>query len=216
MDCKLDIIIVKYRKPGECERLLDEISKQVTDFKPTIHVQDNDLINTGYVFAVNAAARYGTGEYILLANPDIMLGDPKTLQRMIDHMDRWPLIGALGCRQVRPDGTDEAVFRPLPTFWSMLAGRLLKTKSNRNQGHWLQSSFTIYRRSMWEKVGGLDERYENFMADVDICRKLSEISIIYYEPAIKVGCDGVRASAKWGPAMRSHIKDALKYFWKWL
>jgi N-acetylglucosaminyl-diphospho-decaprenol L-rhamnosyltransferase len=83
---------------------------------------------------------------------------------------------------------------------------------------WLQSSCVILRKSLWNKIGGLNEDYFLFMSDVEICHKAWEWGkrVVYY-PEARVWADGKRVSAgnfrsflkSW--VLRKHVKDSLKY-----
>ena len=195
--------------------------------------------NIGYVRGNNRGVKRSKGEYILIVNPDIIWKDQNTLQKLVNYMEKHPEIGVLGPKQIN-DG-DESIamtVRRFPKLTLQIARRtkLRKLPIIRNLvAHdecrdlnynfiqpvdWLQSSFWITKRKLWNKLGGLDKRYFIFMSDPDYCWKSwkAGYKVIYY-PEVTVHADGLRASAggikeffsKW--ILRQHFKDAVKYRW---
>ena len=83
---------------------------------------------------------------------------------------------------------------------------------------WIQSSLIIVRGDLWEKIGGLDERYFLFMSDPEICFRAWELNYqVFYNAELTVGADGKRCSAGGfadvfsSKSLQYHILDAIKY-----
>jgi len=224
------IVVDNSANPANAEKL-----RPLAEF-PNVRIIVNER-NVGYTRGNNQGVAESRGEYILIVNPDIVWGDPTNLQKMIDHMDSHPEIGVLGPKEVNDgDGSVAMTVRRFPNFFLQVARRtnlrqlplvsdwVAKDEcrdldySKIQTVDWLQSSFWVTRRSLWEKFGGLDTNYRIFMSDPDYCWKCWEagFQIVYYPEAV-VHADGVRASAggfkafftKW--IMRQHVKDSLKY-----
>ena len=195
--------------------------------------------NIGYVRGNNRGVKRSKGEYILIVNPDIIWKDTNTLQKLVDYMEKHPETGVLGPKQINDgDGSIAMTVRRFPKLTLQIARRtkLRKLPIIRNLvAHdecrdlnynliqpvdWLQSSFWITKRKLWNKLGGLDKRYFIFMSDPDYCWKCwkAGYKVIYY-PEVTVHADGLRASAggikeffkTW--ILRQHFKDAIKYRW---
>jgi len=87
---------------------------------------------------------------------------------------------------------------------------------------WLSKIFIIISKKCIDEIGEFDEQYKKFMFDVDICRRAWEKG---YEVHIigKTECKhDTRLKANAGikdiftkKELRTHIKDAMKYFWKY-
>jgi len=195
--------------------------------------------NLGYPKGNNRGVKKSKGEYILIVNPDIVWKDKKTLHKLITYMERHPDVGVLGPQQVNDgDGSIAMTVRRFPKLTLQIARRtslrrlpILRSLVAKdecrdlNYGRtqpvdWLQSSFWITRRTLWNKLGGLNQNYLIFMSDPDYCFKCwnAGFKVVYY-PDVQVHADGLRASAgglkeffkTW--ILRQHLKDAIKYRW---
>ena len=231
VDFPFEVIVVdNSANPANAEKL-----KPLAEF-PNVKIIVNEK-NVGYPRGNNQGVAESCGEYILIVNPDIVWGDPTSLQKMIDRMDSHPEIGVLGPKQINDgDGSVAITVRRFPNFFLQVARRtdlrrlpyvsgwVAKDEcreldySKTQPVDWLQSSFWVTRRSIWEKFGGLDTNYRIFMSDPDYCWKAWEAGYqVIYNPEAIVHADGVRASAggfgaffqKW--ILRQHVKDSLKY-----
>ena len=257
---KISIVILDFLKSKRVVESVAAIERQQTDFSVEIIVADNScnpenaaklrelesyenvkLIfnekNLGYTRGCNAGARQATGEYLLILNPDIVMREPDSLQKLLDFMERNPQIGMVGPRQIdEPTGETAMTVRAFPKLILQIARRtflrhlpILKTAVEHDEMRhldygvtqpvdWLQSSFVLIRRDLWEAVGGFDEHYFLFMSDPEMCWQawLRGAEVIYY-PEVVVYADGLRASAggfadffaRW--TMQQHLRDAIKY-----
>ncbi len=198
--------------------------------------------NSGYVKGNNEGAAHAQGEYLMIVNPDIIWREKDTLQKMIDYMERHGDVGILGPKQI--NDTDQSVamtVRAFPKLFLQIARRtwirklplIRKWVAHDEMQHldydqtqdvdWLQSSFWVIRKSLWDSFGGLNPDYFLFMSDPDLCFKVWEkgYKVVYYPEAV-VHADGIRLSQggmkaffqKW--TLRQHLKDALKYSWNHL
>ncbi|MBN2096672.1 glycosyltransferase [Candidatus Peregrinibacteria bacterium] len=198
--------------------------------------------NLGYPKGNNRGVKKSKGDYILIVNPDIVWKDKKTLQKLITYMDKHPEVGVLGPQQVNEgDGSIAMTVRRFPKLTLQIARRtflrrlpLLRSLVAKDECRdlnyyktqpvdWLQSSFWITRRTLWNKLGGLNQDYLIFMSDPDYCFKCWQAGYqVIYHPDVTVHADGLRASAgglkeffkTW--ILRQHFKDALKYRWSHL
>src|SRR5690349_5003374 len=74
--------------------------------------------NIGFGKANNLAMRASTGEYMLILNPDTILGED-TLRVMIDFMKSHPEAGVSGCKLLNADGSfQNSCRRGFPTPWA--------------------------------------------------------------------------------------------------
>ncbi len=85
--------------------------------------------NAGYAAGNNQAIKTARSAYILLLNPDVLL-PPDGLERAVGFMQAHRDVGALGVRQVHPDGRLQRSVRGFPTpttvLWELLGlSRLL-------------------------------------------------------------------------------------------
>lgn len=228
------IIVDNSCKPENAEKL------KTMEKYPNVQVYINEK-NVGYIRGNNQGAEHAKGEYLLIVNPDIIWREDNTLQKMVDFMDKNPKVGICGPQQIN-DNTQKVAMtvRAFPNLFLQVSRRTFLRKlpiiknfvaydemqhldySKTQTVDWLQSSFWIIRKSLWDKLGGLDNAYFIFMSDPDLCLKCWQagFEVVYY-PETKVYADGLRASdggfmtffKRW--TLRQHLKDALMYQWKY-
>ncbi|MFH1546493.1 MAG: glycosyltransferase [Patescibacteria group bacterium] len=197
--------------------------------------------NLGYPRGVNEAVKNSSGEILFIVNPDIMWRDENALAKLVNFLERNPKIGVLAPQQRNDsDGKTAQTIRAFPKLALQIARRTWLRRlpgirkrvefdemrhldfSKIQKVDWLQSSFWVVRRDLWEKLNGLDERFFLFMSDPDFCWRVwdSGKEVIYF-PEVVVAADGIRCSAggfltffkKW--TLRQHLRDAWKYFRKY-
>ena len=193
--------------------------------------------NVGYVLGNNKGAEMARGEYLLIVNPDIIWREEDTLQELVDYMDKNPEVGICGPRQINDDDQSIAMtVRAFPKIFLQTARRTWLRKlplikkwvahdemqhldyTKTQEVDWLQSSFWIMKKSLWDELGGLNTDYFLFMSDPDMCwRTWKKGYKVMYYPEATVYADGIRLSSgglkmffkKW--TMRQHLKDSFKY-----
>lgn len=204
-----------------------------------VHINEE---NVGYIKGNNTGAKLARGKYLLIVNPDIIWRKKDTLKKMVDYMERNEDVGILGPKQINDgDGSTAMTVRAFPNFFLQVSRRtflrklplLKKLVAYDEMQHldydkiqevdWLQSSFWVIRKELWDSFGGLNDDYFIFMSDPDLCFKVWKkgYKVIYY-PEATVYADGIRLSSggfisyfqKW--TLRQHVKDALIYKWNHL
>jgi N-acetylglucosaminyl-diphospho-decaprenol L-rhamnosyltransferase len=191
--------------------------------------------NVGYTKGCNlGVAALMPARYVVLCNPDIAWDDPDTLRTLIEIADANPSIGMLAPLQFSDDGAMVEISRSFPNFIEQILRRLgfrtagefhltdplLRSReSTLVDIDWVQSSCVLIRRSLWETIGGLDEKYFLFMADVDLGQLAWRAGFrVSVTSAVKVRADGIRASAGGlrtlftSPAQRSHVIDSIRFY----
>ncbi|PHR11332.1 MAG: glycosyl transferase family 2 [Sphingopyxis sp.] len=194
--------------------------------------------NIGYTKAANKAVSECEWEadIICLLNPDIIFEDVNTLNFMMDNFDD-PKCLIVGPAQSNDDGSEPDIVRNYPSALALVlkrspfrkapvAARIVDSyllpnfdSSKRQNAPWLQSSCIFIQKSFWDSIGGLNTKYFLFMSDIEICKKAYEKGgYVLYDPAVRVIADGKRCSEGGisslfkSPAMRHHVKDAIKYY----
>lgn len=192
--------------------------------------------NFGYTRAHNDVGHMIEGEYLLIVNPDIEWREVDALQKMIDYMEAHNEVAVLGPKQIEESGEVAMSIRAFPKLYVQMSRRtwlrnmpFLKSKvahdemrhldyNKTQEVDWLQSSCVVVRKSFWDEIGGLNEKYFLFMSDVELCYDAWQkgYKVVYF-PEVKVYADGKRVSAggfktffkSW--VLRQHLKDALRY-----
>lgn len=194
-DISYEIIVVDNASPDNSIVQLEEDFKEDNLVK-IIKNKNND----GFAVANNLGFKHSSGEYILLLNSDVIVKE-NTINNCLTYIQSNNNIGALGCKVSLPDGSlDKACRRSFPTFkvsfYRMTGLSKLFPNSKRFNQYNLSylnddgvysidcivGAFMLINRTIYEKVGGLDETYFMYGEDIDLCYKIKELGydIVYY------------------------------------
>ena len=79
----------------------------------------------------------------------------------------------------------------------------------------LSGCFMFLRVDVLKKVGMFDERYFMYAEDLDLCRRIGEVSHTMFYPAVSVYHAYEKGSYKNKKLLKYHICSVIKYFNKW-
>lgn len=148
-------------------------------------------VNTGFAAACNLGLRHCDGACILFLNPDCVLGD-KSIQHMVDTLERHPGTGMVGGLLLNEDGTEQGGGRrAVPTPWrSFVRASGLSRFANRwprlfydfhlhkqplpsvpIQVEAISGALMLVSRKALEEVGEWDESYFLHCEDLDLCMR---------------------------------------------
>jgi len=161
--------------------------------------------NVGFAAACNQGLAISRGDLILLLNPDTMIQED-TIRIMADFFDKHPEAGAAGCKILNADGSLQlACRRTFPTPAVALPKLLglsrlfpkVRAFSRYNMTYLdpniltevdaVSGSFLMFRKTVYERIGGLDESYFLYGEDLDYCYRIKKDGWkIYYVPPTKI------------------------------
>ena len=199
---KLSVIIVSYKVRSFVEQCLDSVEKASEGIEAEVFVVDNnsqddttEVIpkhypwvhfianddNLGFARANNIAIRQAKGEYVLLLNPDTIVGE-QTLKEAVAFMDAHPQAGGAGVRMHNADGTLAPESRRAnPTPWVSCLKMLGFTK-HYYMSHlsWdepgrievISGAFCLLRHKALDQIGLLDEDFFMYGEDIDLSYRL--------------------------------------------
>jgi GT2 family glycosyltransferase len=208
---KLSVIIVSYNVKYYLEQCLMSVQRATRGMDAEVFVVDNhshdgtveylrerfpdiQLIesnhNLGFARANNLAIGQSNGDYLLLLNPDTIVGE-SVLASVVEFMDAHPDAGALGVQMLQSDGQKARESRrglpsPMTAFYKM-TGLCRRFPSSKRFGHYYMSNmpwdvpgeievvsgaFCLLRRSVLEKVGALDEDFFMYGEDIDLSYRI--------------------------------------------
>jgi GT2 family glycosyltransferase len=191
--------------------------------------------NVGFGAGHNIAIRklLGESDYHLVVNPDVRFG-PEVIEALYQFMQRNPDVGLVMPRVLYPGGEEQGLCKLLPTpsdllirrFGGPLGRSIFRAKMDRYLLHGvdlttprvvpaLSGCCMLVRTSLFQKVGLFDERYFLYMEDVDLCRRIGEISKTMYFPDVAVYHEYQKGSYHNWLLTKHHIRSAWKYFSKW-
>ena len=191
-------------------------------------------LNLGYGSGHNVAIRKSLemkADYHVVLNPDIYWTDD-VITTLHDFMDRTPDCGLVMPKIVYPDGSTQYLCKLLPTPMDLIGRRFIPIPHYQNKHdykyelHWsgydkimevpsLSGCFMFMRCSVLEKTGGFDQRYFMYAEDLDLCRRIGEVSKTMFYPSVSVVHEYEKGSYKNKKLLRYHIRSLIKYFNKW-
>ncbi len=153
--------------------------------------------NTGFSVAVNRGIRESSGEFVALMNNDTV-AEPDWLSEMVAAMEARPEVGSCGCKMLAYD--DRSLLDGAGDGYRRggLPGRIGHREIDRGQFDQARyilgacGGAALYRRSLFEDIGLLDEDYFAYLEDVDLgLRAQSAGYKCYYVPTAVIyhlGC----------------------------
>lgn len=218
----LSVIIVNYNVKYYLEQCLESVRRASKGLPVEVFVVDNlstdgsveylrerfpevtfivNKENVGFARANNQAIRQSNGEYVLLLNPDTIVGGD-VLVRMVEFMDAHPEAGGAGAYMLNVDGTFAPESRrglptPFVAFCKMAGLSALFPKSRLfgryymrylderevNKIEVISGACMLLRREALDKVGLLDEDFFMYGEDIDLsCRVLEGGYANYFLP----------------------------------
>ncbi len=220
---KLSVVIVNYNVRHYLCQCLESLTKALDGIAAEVIVVDNhshdgsvealqplfpqvsfisSKHNLGFARANNIAIRQSRGEYVLLLNPDTIVGE-QTLADSIAFMDSHADAGALGVKMLRIDGVAAMESRrgipsPMVAFYKM-CGLCARFPQSKRFGHYYMSNlpwdkpaaievvsgaYCFLRKAALDQVGLLDEDFFMYGEDIDLSYRILKGGYHnYYIPA---------------------------------
>ena len=184
--------------------------------------------NLGYGRAANLGASGFDGDFLVVANPDVVWS-PGSLDTLLEAFGRWPRAGCVGPAIRTVDGLLYPSARAFPSLGRGLGHALFGwwwpanpwTRSYRSEAGgpveaptgWLSGSLMVLRREAWEQVAGFDPKYFMYCEDMDLCRRLAVAGWQnVYVPSAVITHIGGHATREASAAMlREHHKALYTY-----
>ncbi len=210
---KLSVVIVNYNVKYFLEQCLRSVEAAVVGLEVEIFVVDNNSTdgsleylkprfpgvtfiankdNPGFARANNQAIQQARGEYVLLLNPDTVVGE-ESIRTLCFSMDEHPECGAIGVKMINGNG----VFLPeskrsFPTPWvsfCKLFGLSKLFPKSRTFSRYslpflspdkqhtvdvLAGAFMLLRHEALEKTGLLDEAFFMYGEDIDLSYRIKQ------------------------------------------
>lgn len=180
-DLPLEVIVVDSKSPDDTPDAVAKAFPQVRLFA----MEEN----VGFARANNIAAAAATSDWLLLLNPDTVVQD-RALERLLAFAEQHPSHGLYGGRTLSGTGNlDPRSCWGRITPWSAFcfaSGLSTLFPDHRwfdpeSLGGWRRDSvrevdvisgcLLLVRRSLWEQLGGFDERYWMYGEDADLCAR---------------------------------------------
>jgi N-acetylglucosaminyl-diphospho-decaprenol L-rhamnosyltransferase len=182
----VDIVIVTFRSAEVIAECLASVPIEVRDDVVLVENASGDAApsiarsfgvqvventeNRGFGAAANQGAAAGSNDIILFLNPDARLA-PGTIATMSAAFTD-PAVAVAGVHLVYPDGRAQKSRWPYPTAAAMWAESfgLHRLRPHTSGGFVVGACFAV-RRTMFELLGGFDERYWLYGEEADLCAR---------------------------------------------
>jgi GT2 family glycosyltransferase len=165
----------------------------------------------------NAAFRQSGGGYFCVLNPDIRFdSDPfPALRQALEN----ETVGVAAPVVLSPAGEIEDSARKYPTFLSVSKKAFARSPTldyvigdEPFSPEWVAGMFMLFRREVFARAGGFDERYFLYYEDVDLCRRLNRLGYrAQLVPAARVVHDARRHSHGNLRHLLWHLASLLRY-----
>jgi O-antigen biosynthesis protein len=202
----------------------DGTIKMIEDEFPDIRLIINS-INCGFSAANNQAIRISAGRFVLLLNPDTIVGRDSFV-KCINFLDNHSDGGALGVRMINGEGkflpeSKRAFPTPLTAFFKIFGGSALFPKSPFFNRYYLpqidsrqtssteviSGAFMFIRREALIISGMLDEAFFMYGEDIDLSYRLIQSGFKnYYFPETQI------VHFKGKSTSRKSYKDILQFY----
>lgn len=211
--------------------------KIVSEFPHVKHVASEK--NLGFAAGNNIGLRQAKGDFLLILNPDIFVGE-SSLESLMSYLDSNRGVGLIAPQLLNPNGSIQYSCHHFPKWFMPILrrtflGNFVWAKKyldyyemkywdhlSEKEIDWAMGACLMVRRDAMEKVGHMDDGYFLYFEDTDWCRRFWRAGFkVMYLPQAKMFHFHKRASkfpvifSVFNKPSRAHIKSALKYFWKW-
>ena len=137
--------------------------------------------NVGFGRAVNVAVQLAQGEYIGLLNPDTIWTKRQLNEILVEIRKENAIIGLSLLDSV---GRRERYnFGSKVSFWRLLLNHLPKKQDlvhGKRLVDWVSGGALFLSRSLFQELGGFDEKYFLYYEDVDLCERARRRGIQSY------------------------------------
>jgi GT2 family glycosyltransferase len=169
-------------------------------------------VNQGFLETCNSAAALARGEWLLLLNNDVLVGD-HVLDRLLETAARHPHAGVVGAAAWSADGRPQEVGG---IVWA--DGQVWNHGRNFPPEHGFALAYErqcdsvsgcalAIRRTLWQELGGFDPRYRPAYAeDTDLCLRVRQAGReVWVQPAARIlHLEGLSHSRSTEQGLKAH------------
>lgn len=209
----------------------DELSSLAND--PRINYIFNNS-NLGFGKAHNIALNQAfnlNSDYHIFLNPDIYFS-PVIISIILQRFENEESIGLISPKILYKNNEVQFLCKLLPTPIDLIIRRFISIGNIRQKlinkyemrffGYdkeieppTVSGCFMFVKSSVIKKVGGFDERFFMYLEDVDLSRRIAQVSKVLFYPKVYITHTYEKGSYKQLRLLLYHLSSAIKYFNKW-
>ena len=200
----------------------DESAQQIEKNLKNVKFISNG-VNYGFIQNCNKGATFAIGEYVLLLNNDTNV-QPGWLSPLLELIESSESIGMVGAKLVYPTGQLQdagGIVWNDASGWNF--GRLDdpgKPEYNYvKETDYLTGAVMMISRSLWEEIGGFDERYiPAYYDDPDLAFEVRKhgYKVVYQPKSTVVHFEGISNGTDLGSGIKKYqVINKEKFFNKW-
>ena len=214
-DVSYEIIFMDDKSPDESARRIEQNLKNVKFI--------SNGVNYGFLKNCNKGATFAVGEYILFLNNDTNV-QPGWLSALVDLIESADDIGMVGSRLVYPNGQQQEAGG---IVWNDASGWNFGRLDDPNKPEYnyvkevdyLTGAAMMIRTSLWEEIGGFDERYvPAYYEDTDIAFEARRhgYRTLYQPKSVVIHFEGISNGTDLGSGIKKYqVVNKEKFFNKW-
>lgn len=152
--------------------------------------------NIGFAAGNNWLAKHASSDLYLLLNPDMVL-KPSAIDALVEASEKMPDAAAWGGvsldKSGKPDTGNAIIVPSLPEMLSTALGRSMNASppiaqlNSDTEVDVLMGGLVMFRKSAWDEVGGLDERFFLYCEEVDLFYRLAQRGHTFWRVAAARG-----------------------------
>jgi len=134
--------------------------------------------NAGFGAANNLGAKIARGEYLFFLNSDIIAKED-ILSGLAKIFESRPEIGILAPRLILPDGSEQKFASGnFPSLADLILGKIKKDAAEKKyiKIDWVSGAALAIRKNLFDQAGGFDENFFMYFEDIDLCKRVKDIS----------------------------------------
>jgi GT2 family glycosyltransferase len=190
--------------------------------------------NFGFTIGCNQGIKASKEKFVYLLNPDTEV-NKDSLVRLKEFLEENAEVGAVAPQLLNEDGSIQYSCRTFPRYWDMFCElTLLSTIFSKSKtfARWKMKYFNhnelkevdqpmaaalLIRKNILDKVDNMDERFQMFFNDVDLCKKIKDNNYkIIFNPHAKIKhAKGVSIYKDRARMIEVWNNDCIKYFEKY-
>jgi hypothetical protein len=158
-------------------------------------------VNGGLSAGINEGVRASHGEFVLILNPDVRF-DRDPAPALAAYLRAHPSVGVVAPRLLNEDGSVQLSCRAFPSHATAVFNRYsLLTRlapgnpfsrrylmsdfdhATTRDVDWVSGAALMFRRDVFNRLGGWDDEFFLFSEDVDFCRRVHDLGLrVVYLP----------------------------------